>query len=225
VSDQPLTRLDRWSGPLFVVIAFVSSAGVSLPLSSDPPDRISALYAAHRVPYVAAQVVGLVGVVQQLFFVRGLHRFPETRGPLVTATGLFVALAALGTNVAVLILCFGGGLSPAGVHRAAVATDVTDDVLFLAFGMFAAALALTALPTWLRVSAAVAALLCLAKALEPWWRVSVLHTLAPLVVLLVLFIVGLRLLRSPRTPPAPRPPPPRGDRAPDPAPPPIAKGR
>jgi ABC-type transport system involved in cytochrome bd biosynthesis fused ATPase/permease subunit len=71
-------------------------------------------------------------------------------------------------------------------------------VLFLAFGLFAAALALTALPTWLRVSAAVAALLCLAKALEPWWRVSALHTVAPLVVLLVLLLVGLRLVGSPR---------------------------
>jgi hypothetical protein len=203
VSEQPLSRLDRWSGPLFVLLAFASSAAISLPLSSDPPDRIRALYAAHRVGYVVAQVVGLVGVVLLLFFLHALHRYPETRSPLVAATGLLVALAAFGTNVAVLVLCFGGGLTPARVHRAAVATDVTDDVLFLAFGLFAAALALTALPTWLRVASAVAALLCLAKALEPWWRVSALHILAPLVVLLVLLLVGLRLVRSPRAPRAP----------------------
>jgi hypothetical protein len=197
MSDQPLSRLDRWSGPLFVLIAFASSAAISLPLSSDPSERIRALYASHRVVYVVAQIVGLVGVGMQLFFVRALHRRRETRRPAVTATGLLVALAALGTNVAVLVLCFGGGLSAAGVQRAAVATDVTDDVLFLAFGLFAAALALTALPGWLRVSAAVAGLLSLAKALEPWWRVSVLHTLAPVLVLLVLLLVGLRLVRSP----------------------------
>jgi hypothetical protein len=46
----------------------------------------------------------------------------------------------------VLVLCLDPGLSPHGVHRAAVATDVADDLLFAAFGLIALALARCVFP-------------------------------------------------------------------------------
>src|SRR4051794_33459304 len=196
MGDQPLTLLDRWSGPLFVLLAFVSSAAVSLPLSADPPARISELYRAHRVGYVVAQVLGLLGVGMLLIFLRALRKRAETRGWAILATGLLVSAAAVGTNVAVLILCFSDGLTPTQVHQAAVATEVTDDVLFAAFALFALAFAFSAIPVWLRVLAALAALLCGLRAADIW--LATLGFVAPLTVLLVLLLVGLRLLRSGR---------------------------
>lgn len=128
--EQPLSGWTAGRARSSVLIAFASSAAVSLPLSSDPPARIQALYAAHQTVYVVAQVVGLVGVVLMLFFVPGAAPVRRDPGPLVTATGLFVALAALGTNVSgagpVLRRRADAGRRASG---AAVATDVTDDVL------------------------------------------------------------------------------------------------
>ena len=198
MGEQPLPRLDRWSGPLFVLLAFVSSAAVSLPSSADPPARITELYQAHRVAYVVAQLIGLLGVGMLLIFLRALRKRPETQGLGIGVTGLLVSVAAVGTNGAVLVLCFADGLTPAQVNQAAVATEVTDDVLFAAFALFALTLALSALPIWLRVLAAVAAALSGVRAVEFWWRVPAVEVIAPLTVLLVMLLVGLRLVRSPR---------------------------
>jgi hypothetical protein len=203
MGEQRLSRLDRWSGPLFVLLAFVSSAAVSLPSSADPPARISELYQAHRVGYVVAQVIGLLGVGLLLIFLRALRKRRETQGRAITVTGLLVSAAAVGTNVAVLVPCFADGLTPAQVHQAAVATEVTDDILFAAFALLALALAFSAIPVWLRSLAALAALLCGVRAAEFWWRGAAevwwrgaVDVVAPLTMLLVMLLLGLRLLRS-----------------------------
>jgi hypothetical protein len=181
---------------VFVLLAFVSSAAVSLPLSSDPPARVAALYDQHRGAYVTAQVLGLLGVLMLVVFVGALRRSSDTSHFAVTLTGLATAVAALGTNITVLVLCFDTGLGPAGVHRAAVATDLADDVLFAAFALFALALAASRLPGWLRGLAAGAALLCLARALEPWLSVPGLEAVSAIGVMLVLLAVGLRTART-----------------------------
>ena len=191
-----LSWLDRWSGPVFVVLAFLSAAAVSLPESSDSPDRIRALYDAHRTAYVVAQLAGLVGVGMLLAFVGALGRAPETRHRRTMVSGLALAVAATATNLAVLVLCLPWGLSDVLVHRAAVATDLTDDVLFAAFAVFTAMLALSRLPAWLRALLTAVAALCAARAVEPWWTDPRLKLAAPLLTLTALLMVALRLLSA-----------------------------
>jgi hypothetical protein len=196
MTQSRLSRLDRWSGPLFVLLAFVSAASVSLPESSDPSARIRALYELHRTAYAVAQVLGLAGVGMLLAFVRALQKLPETRHSRTAVAGLGVAAAAVSTNVAVLVLCAAPPMSNRGIHRAAVATDVTDDILFVAFAAFSAALALAQLPALMRALLALAAGLSLARALEPWWSGPGLDVTAPLVTLIALLAVGVRVLRT-----------------------------
>jgi hypothetical protein len=150
---RPLTRLERWSGPVFVVLALSSSSAISLPLSSDPTEQVTALYDAHRIGYAVAQVVGLTGIAALLVCLRTLRLSAETQGRRVTGAGVLTAVSAAATNAAVLVLCF-AQLTPGGLHRAVVATDVTDDALFLSFALLAAALASSALPRRLRGPAA-----------------------------------------------------------------------
>jgi hypothetical protein len=64
------------------------------------------------------------------------------------------------------------------------------------FAVFTLALAGCALPRRLRALAALAALLCLGRAVNPWLPIPTLSVVAPLVVLLVLLIVGIRVLRA-----------------------------
>ena len=192
----PLSRAERWSGVAFVALAFLSSTAISLPLSTDTPLRIGALYDEHRIAYVAAQVVGLAGVLMLLIFLKALRKRPETAGRSVTIGGLLTAAAAVSTNVAVLVLCF-ADLSLAGLHRAAAATEITDDVLFASFSVFALALARSGLPRWMRALAALASLLCIGRAISPWLSIPALPVVAPMLVLLVLLIVGIRVLRAP----------------------------
>lgn len=197
--DEPVPTLDAWSGVLFVVLALLSSTAVSLPLSSDPPGRIAALYDEHRTAYVLAQVVGVAGVAAFLLFLNVLRRRRETASPAVVATGALLAVAAIGTNVAVLGLCFGVASGPRDVHRWAVATDVTDDVLFGTYAVFLGALALTRLPTPLRAAAAVAALVCAVRAVRAWDEVPATEVVAPLLAMVVLLALAIRVLRGPRS--------------------------
>jgi hypothetical protein len=194
--DVPtLSALQRWSGVAFVALAFLSSAAVSLPLSTDPPARIEALYDTHRNAYVIAQVAGLIGVVMLGIFLRAMQKRAETSSRAVTVGGVLTAAAAVATNISVLVLCF-ATLSPDGISRAAQATDITDDLLFAAFGLLALAMAGTKLPHWLRGFAGLAALLCFVRAADAWLSIPGMAALAPIAVLAVLLIVAIRLLRG-----------------------------
>ena len=197
---RPVSRVDAWSGVVFIILVVASSATVSLPLSSDPSGQISALYAEHRTAYVIAQVVGLIGVGVLLQFLVALRKYDETQSALITVAGMAVALAGVGTNVAVLVLCFDTGLGSVGVHRAAVGTDVTDNVLFVAYAALALALALSSLPQWLRALAVATALLCVLEAAGAWVALPGLDAAAPLAVLGVLLAVAIRTLRASRRP-------------------------
>ena len=188
-------RSDGWFGLVFVVLVFASSATVSLPSSADPPAQIVSLYARHRVGYVVAQLIGLLGVVVFVRFLFGLLRDPAIARSWARPAGLLVALAAIGTNVSVLVLCFVPGLSPVGVQRAAAATDVTDDVLFATYALFFLAVAVSALPSWLRGVAGLTAVLCVARAIAELAPVPGINIVAPVVVLLAFVALAVRLLR------------------------------
>jgi hypothetical protein len=188
-------RSDGWFGIVFVILVLASSATVSLPSSADPVDQISRLYAQNRIGYVVAQLVGLLGVVVFMRFLFGLLRDPAITSRWVRPTGLLVALAAVGTNVAVLVLCLDPGLSSVGVRRAAAATDITDDVLFAAYCAFFLALTAFGLPSWLRGLAGLTALACLVRAVADLLPVPGIDLVAPLLVLLVFLALAIRLLR------------------------------
>lgn len=183
------TWQDRMSGVVFVVLALASSAAISLPGSGDSPERIRTLYAAHRAPYFAAQLVGLLGVAAMVRFLMGLRTWPPTGGASVRVTGWLVVLAAVGTNVSVLVLCLAPRLDDIELMRAARATEVTDDALFAAFALFAAVLAVCRLTGWLRVWLGVAALLCALRALA--MPVPGLEVAAPVLVLGALLLLAL----------------------------------
>lgn len=191
-SHQPepsTSRPDGWSGIAYVILSFLSAAAVSLPLSSDPPARISALYEQHRTAYLLAQVVGLVGVAVFLRWVVALRRF-DGHPPSITVTGALVALAAVATNVAVLVLCLNTALTPTQVQTAATATEVTDDVLFASFALISLALAMSRLPRWARYAALLAAAPCALRAVRAWWSGPGMQVAAPLLVLVVMAAIG-----------------------------------
>jgi hypothetical protein len=197
-SARGVRRSDGWWGIVFVVLVFASSATVSLPSSADPPGEIARLYAEHRTGYVVAQLIGLLGVVVFVRFLLGLLRDPAIASGWARPAGLLVALAAIGTNVSVLVLCFDPGLSSAGVQRAAAATDITDDVLFASYALFFLAVAVSALPSWLRAVAGLTAVLCLVRAIAGLVPVSGINIVAPVVVLLAFVALAVRLLRLAR---------------------------
>jgi hypothetical protein len=189
--------VDGWSGIVYVILSFLSSAAVSLPLSSDPPERISALYEQHRTAYLLAQILGLVGVVAFARWLVALRRH-DGHPPSITITGALVAVAAVATNVAVLVLCLDAGLSATGVRDAARATAVTDDVLFACFALLTLALAVSRLPRWARCTALLAAAACAVRAVRAWWSVPGIHVVAPLLVLAVMAAVAIWILRRDR---------------------------
>jgi hypothetical protein len=188
-------RSDGWFGIVFIILVLASSATVSLPSSADPVDQISRLYAQNRIGYVVAQLIGLLGVAVFVRFLFGLLRDPAIASRWVRPTGLLVALAAVGTNVAVLVLCLDPGLSAAGVRQAAVATDITDDVLFAAYCLFFLALAASGLPSWLRGLAGLTAVACLVRAVGGLLPVPGIDFVAPILVLVVFLVLAIRLLR------------------------------
>ena len=194
-SATGVRRSDGWFGIVFVILVLASSATVSLPSSADPVEQISRLYAENRIGYLVAQLVGLLGVVVFVRFLFALLRDPAITSRWVRPAGMLVALAAIGTNVAVLILCLDPGLSPAGVRQAAVATDITDDVLFAAYCLFFLALAASGLPSWLRGLAALTALVCLIRAVADLLPVPGIDLVAPVLVLVVFLVFAIRLLR------------------------------
>jgi hypothetical protein len=177
-----------------VVLLLASDVTVSLPLSSDAPARIAALYTEHRTAYLLAQVAGLAGVAVLVRFVLFLRRAPETASRSVFAAGLSVAAVAATTNVPVLRLCLDRTMSSAAVSWTAHASDVTDWVQFATFAAFSAALALRPMPRWMRAWAAGAAVLLAADALTWIWPSSVLAVVAPLSVVVLVAAVSIRMI-------------------------------
>jgi hypothetical protein len=182
----------------FVILALASSTLISLPLSTDPPDRIRALYAQHRTAYVVAQIVGLLGVALFVRFLLGLRSRPAMASSAVFWSGIAVAAAAVSTNLPVLLLSLGPPLGALGTRRSAVASDVTDDVLFFTYGLFAVALARSGLHPWLRRAAWLSAVLCLLRAFSWVLPLPGLEVLAPICILGLLLAIAIGMIRRPR---------------------------
>lgn len=188
-------------GWAFVVLLLLSAGMASVPGGGDATGTVRDFYTRHPGVVVLAQVVGLVAAAAFVPFALSLRRASGHRrwGALEEA-GLGVAAAAAVTAVPVLWLAMvaDSGSGPL-VHGLAVASDLTDVLLFAAIATWAAALLRAAETVWFRTLAGAVAVLALARAVLLLFRSGALEQVAPLAFVVVVAVLSTLVLlhRSP----------------------------
>lgn len=129
----------RWSGLGFVVLLLTSAGMATVPGGDDPVPTVREFYGAHTQVVVTSQVIGIVAAMVFLVFTAALERGLLGRtAPGVRRAGRAVAAAGVIVAVPVLALCgVAEQASDQTVHRLAVASDLSDVVLFAAVAWFA----------------------------------------------------------------------------------------
>jgi hypothetical protein len=184
-----------------VVLLLISAGMASVPGGDDPTGTIRDFYARHSGVVVAAQVVGLLAAAAFVPFAVTLRRTRDRRtaGVLENA-GLGVAAAAVVTAVPVLWLTAVIDSGADGlVHGLAVASDLSDVLLFATIAVWAAALLSAAEPVWFRTLAGAVGVLALARALLLLVGSELLERLAPLAFVVLVAVLSTLVLghRSP----------------------------
>ena len=142
-----MERREAWWGYSFVVVLLIGQLMVSLPASDDPALHIRQFYSAHQALIVVAQVLSVLASLLFVGFAVALgRRIMSSRGGLILASGLLVALASLVTAFPPLALALSPHRSLSSVHTLARAGDITDAVLFGIIALFAAAVWIERLP-------------------------------------------------------------------------------
>ena len=173
----------------------------SVPGGEDPTGTVRDFYTQHAGVVVVAQVVGLLAAATFVPFALTSRRTPARRrmGAL-EAAGLGVAAAAVLTAVPVLWLTAVAGSGADGlVHGLAVASDLTDVLLFATISLWATALLGAAEPLWFKTVAGAVGLLALARALLLLVSSERLELVAPLAFVVLVAVLSTLILvhRSP----------------------------
>lgn len=184
-----------------MVLLLLSAGMASVPGGDDPTPMVRAFYTQHAGVVVAAQVLGLVAAATFVRFALTARRTAarRTMGALEIA-GVGVAAAALLTAVPVLWLTAVADNGADGlVHALAVASDLTDVLLFAAIATWATAALLVAEPIWFKALAGAVGLLALARALLLLAGSELLELVAPLAFVMLVSVLSTLLLahRSP----------------------------
>jgi hypothetical protein len=192
-------------GIAFGVLLFASASMVSPPGAQSPASEISTYFADNRVAVLMAQGIGLAAAV---FFLGFALRFafavtPGHDGPdkwrLVWSSGVLVFTAAVVTSLPFIALALTSEAQAASSSTDTLAqlADGTDAALFLTITLFLAATATqgTRAPAWLRASAAISALLAIARTVTGLMQVdSVLDAAAPLAFIAVILAASVWML-------------------------------
>jgi hypothetical protein len=184
-----------------VVLVLLSAGMASVPGGEDPTGLVRDFYVQHAGVVVAAQVVGLFAAVAFVRFALTLRRtaIRRTRGALEVA-GLGVAVAAALTAVPVLWLtAVAGSGADRLVHGLAVASDLTDVLLFATIALWATTVLSAAEPFWFKTLAGAVGLLALARALLLLVGSDLLELIAPLAFVSLVAVLSTLILvhRSP----------------------------
>jgi hypothetical protein len=188
-------------GCAFVVLLLLSAGMASVPGGDDPTGTVRDFYTQHSGVVVAAQVLGLLAAATFVPFALTLRRTAVRRpmGALEIA-GLGVAAAAVLTAVPVFWLTVVAGSGADGlVHGLAVASDLTDVVLFATIAFWATAVLGAAEPLWFKTLAGVVGLLTVARTLLLLAGSDLLELVAPLAFVALVAVLSTLLLvhRSP----------------------------
>jgi hypothetical protein len=186
---------------VFVVLLLVGAGMASVPGGDDPTRTIREFYTAHTGVIAVAQVFGVLAAAAFVLFARRMRRAGgEADGGALERTGVGVGGAAFLTAVPVIwliVVADDGG--DRLVHRLAVASDLTDVVLFAAIATWLVMVVRAAEPLWFKALAGVVAVLALGRALLLLVGSQALELVAPLAFLLVVAVLSslLILRRSP----------------------------
>ena len=203
---HPRTANGGWLGIAFGVLLFASAAMLAAPGADSPASEISTYFADNRGVVLVSQAIILTAAV---FFLAFALRFAlaATPGPaepdkwrLVWSTGVLVFAAAVVTALPVIALALTSDANAANssTHTLAQLADGTDAALFLTITLFLAAVATqgTRTPAWLRASAAIGALVAIARTVAGLLQVtSVLDAVAPLAFIAVVLGASVWMLR------------------------------
>ena len=204
---SPPARAERSSpraaggwGWAFVVLLLLSAGMASVPGGQDPTGTVRDFYVQHAGVVVVAQVVGLLAAAAFVPFALTLRRTAVRRKGALVAAGLGVAAAAALTAVPVLWLTAVAGNGADGlVHALAVASDLTDVLLFATIALWATAVLLAGQPLWFNTLAGAVGLLALARALLLLVGSELLELVAPLAFVSLVGVLSTLILlhRSP----------------------------
>jgi len=184
-----------------VVLLLLSAGMASVPGGNDPTGTVRDYYTQHTGVVVAAQVVGLLAAAAFVVFALTARRTAKGRrtGALEVA-GLGVAAAAALAAVPVLWLTAVASTGTDGlVHGLAVASDLTDVLLFATIAVWAMAVLRAGEPVWFRMTAGAVGLLAVGRALLLLVGSDLLELLAPLAFVVLVAALSTLLLvhRSP----------------------------
>ncbi len=202
---NPRTVNGGMLGIAFGVLLFASATMVSSPGADSPASEVSTYFADNRAVVLVAQGMALLAAVAFLAFalrfafaVTPGHGDPD-KWRLVWSTGALVFAAAVVATLPLIALALTSDAQAAGrsTHTLAQLAGGTDAALFLTVTLFLAATATqgTRAPAWLRASAAVGALLAIARTVAGLMQVgSALDTAAPLAFITVILAASVWML-------------------------------
>jgi len=185
-------RAGGW-GLAFTALLLVGAGMASVPSGSESVAAVRGFYTAHAGVVAVAQAFGLLAAAAFVPF--ALHLRPRLDGAprlgALETAGLAVASAAALTAVPPLWLAaVARGAGSRRVHQLAVASDLSDVVLFGVIAVFVGTLAAAAAAGWLRVLSCATAVLAAARAVELAVGSGRLEVVAPVA------FVGLVVLAS-----------------------------
>jgi hypothetical protein len=205
VNLHPRTANGGWLGIASGALLLVSAAMLSAPGADGPASEISTYFADSRAVVLLSQAVGLAAAVLFLAFALrfALAATPGPADPdrwrLVWSSGVLVFAAAVVASLPTILLALTSDANAASswTRPLALLADGTDAALFLTIALFLAAAATqgTRAPAWLRASAAIGALLAIARSIAGLVQVtSVLEAVAPLAFIAVVLAASVWML-------------------------------
>ena len=202
---NPRTANGGVLGIAFVVLLSFSTVMISAPGASHPASEVSTYYADHRAAVLLAETLALLGAVSFLAFALRFA-FAATPGPedpdkwrIVWSSGVLVFTAAVVASMPAIALALTGNsnAAPSYTHTLAQLANGTGAALFLSITLFLAAVSTQGIktPPWLRATAAIGALLAVARTVAGLLTVSsVLDAVAPLAFIAVVLAASVWML-------------------------------
>jgi hypothetical protein len=193
-------RAGRW-GLGFVLLLLIGAGMASVPGGDDTVGQVRRFYEDNAGVVFLSQVVELVATLPLVLFLRGLAASSLVRaGRATTTTGVALVAASLLTLVPPLLLVPLHDRAPAEQVRAlAVASDLTDVLLFATISGFAAVWGWAGRgPRWLRVLALLVGLAAPVRAVEILLDGHLLEVVAPLGFIVLVVAMSILLLRAGR---------------------------
>lgn len=202
---NPRTANGGMLGIAFGVLLFASATMVSAPGADSPASEVSTYFADNRAVVLVSQGMALLAAVAFLAFALRFafaatpgHQEPD-KWRLVWSTGALVFAAGVVATLPLIALALTSDAQAADTSTRTLAqlAEGTDAALFLTVTLFLAATATqgTRAPAWLRASAAIGALLAIARTVAGLVQVgSALDAAAPLAFITVILAASVWML-------------------------------